>query len=41
LFEIKARAVQLTKDAELLAETAYSVLQQLTNVINEISDISG
>jgi len=37
LFERKTRAVQLTKDGELLAETAYSVLQQLTNVINEIS----
>ncbi|MCG7585417.1 LysR family transcriptional regulator [Photobacterium sp. OFAV2-7] len=38
LFERKTRAVQLTRDGELLAETAYSVLQQLTNVINEISN---
>jgi len=37
LFERKTRAIQLTKDGELLAETAYSILQQLTNVINEIS----
>lgn len=37
LFERKVRAVQLTKHGELLAETTYSVLQQLTNVINDIS----
>jgi len=37
LFERKTRAIQLTKDGELLAKTAYRVLQQLTNVVNEIS----
>lgn len=37
LFERKTRAIQLTKDGELLAETAYSVLLQLANAINEIS----
>lgn len=38
LFERKTRAVVLTKDGEKLAETAYNVLQQLTNVLNEISN---
>ena len=37
LFIRKTRAIELTSDGKLLAETAYSVLQQLTNTVNEIS----
>jgi LysR family glycine cleavage system transcriptional activator len=37
LFERKTRAIELTKDGELLAKTSYIVLQQLTDVVNEIS----
>ena len=37
LFERKTRAIELTKDGERLAETTYSIFQQLTNVVNEIS----
>jgi len=37
LFERKTRAIELTKDGELLAKTSYNVLQQLTDVVNEIS----
>ncbi len=38
LFVRKTRAIQLTSDGKLLAETAYNVLQQLTNTISEISN---
>ena len=37
LFERKTRAVQLTQDGELLAETTHNVFQLLANVVNEIS----
>ncbi|WDE02630.1 LysR family transcriptional regulator [Thalassomonas actiniarum] len=37
LFVRKTRAIQLTRDGKLLAETAYSVLQQLTNTVSEIA----
>jgi len=37
LFIRKTRAIQLTKEGKLLAETTYNVLQQLTNTISEIS----
>ena len=37
LFERKTRAVQLTQDGELLAETTHIVFQRLANVVNEIS----
>jgi len=37
LFERKTRAIELTKDGELLAKTSYNVLQQLTDVVNDIS----
>jgi len=40
LFERKTRAIELTMDGELLAKASYSVLQQLTNVVNEISSSS-
>ncbi len=40
LFERKTRAIELTMDGELLAKASYSVLQQLTNVANEISSSS-
>jgi LysR family glycine cleavage system transcriptional activator len=39
LFIRKTRAIQLTKHGELLAETSYSVLQQLANVVNDISSV--
>ncbi len=38
LFLRKTRAIQLTQDGKVLAETVYSVLQQLTNTISEISN---
>lgn len=38
LFVRKTRAIQLTQDGNLLAETAYNILQQLTNTISEISN---
>ena len=37
LFVRKTRAIQLTQDGKLLAETSYNVLQQLSNTISEIS----
>ncbi len=37
LFERKTRAVQLTQDGELLAETTHNMFQLLANVVNEIS----
>ena len=37
LFERKTRAVQLTQDGEILANTTHNVFQQLINVVNEIS----
>ncbi|NQZ52352.1 MAG: LysR family transcriptional regulator, partial [Moritella sp.] len=37
LFERKTRAVQLTQDGELLAETTHNIFQLLANVVNEIS----
>jgi len=37
LFIRKTRAIKLTSDGLLLAKTAYSVLQQLTDTVNEIS----
>ncbi|WP_281558044.1 LysR family transcriptional regulator [Thalassomonas sp. RHCl1] len=37
LFVRKTRAIQLTQDGKRLAETAYSVLQQLTNTVSEIA----
>ena len=38
LFVRKTRVIQLTPEGKLLAETAYSILQQLTNTISEISN---
>ena len=38
LFVRKTRAIELTHDGKILAETAYSVLQQLENTISEISN---
>ncbi|MDP2562811.1 LysR family transcriptional regulator [Psychrobium sp. 1_MG-2023] len=37
LFERKTRAIELTTEGQLLAQTTYSVLQQLANTINEIT----
>lgn len=37
LFVRKTRAIRLTQDGKLLADTTYKVLQQLTNTISEIS----
>ena len=37
LFKRKTRAVELTQNGKLLANTTYNVLQQLTNTISEIS----
>lgn len=37
LFIRKTRAIELSNNGKLLAETAYRVLQQLTNTVNEIS----
>lgn len=37
LFVRKTRAIELTADGELLAKTAYSILQQLANTVSEIS----
>lgn len=37
LFVRKTRAIELTDDGELLAKTAYSILQQLANTVSEIS----
>ncbi|AAZ28856.1 substrate-binding transcriptional regulator, LysR family [Colwellia psychrerythraea 34H] len=38
LFVRKTRVIQLTPEGKLLAETAYNILQQLTNTISEISN---
>ena len=37
LFVRKTRAIELTQDGKLLAETTYDILQQLANTISEIS----
>lgn len=37
LFVRKTRAIELTYDGELLAKTAYNILQQLANTVGEIS----
>lgn len=37
LFVRKTRAIELTHDGNLLAKTAYNVLQQLANTVSEIS----
>ena len=39
LFIRKTRAIKLTREGKLLAETTHNVLQQLTNTISEISNI--
>ena len=39
LFVRKTRAVELTHDGELLAKTAYSILQQLANTVSDISSV--
>lgn len=38
LFVRKTRAIELTPDGKLLADTAYNVLQQLTNTVSEITN---
>ncbi|PKH87320.1 LysR family transcriptional regulator [Colwellia sp. Bg11-28] len=38
LFVRKTRVIELTPEGKLLAETAYNILQQLTNTISEISN---
>ena len=37
LFVRKTRAIELTRDGKLLADTAYKVLQQLADTVSEIS----
>jgi LysR family glycine cleavage system transcriptional activator len=37
LFVRKTRAIQLTQDGKLLADTTYNILQTLTNTLSEIS----
>ncbi len=37
LFVRKTRAIELTQNGKLLAETTYNIFQQLTNTISEIS----
>ena len=37
LFVRKTRAIELTQDGKVLAETSYNILQQLANTISEIS----
>ncbi|MCC5520101.1 LysR family transcriptional regulator [Vibrio splendidus] len=38
LFERKTRAIELTVEGEKLAEVTHMIFQQLTNVVNEISN---